>query len=71
MCPIGDRWEVVAKVKGKDDRKRVVDALIEKRQKALKKRMVKGGRRRKAIAKGTTKLARRSPTARARLAALR
>ena len=60
MCPIGDRWEVVSKVKGKDARKRLVEAVTRQRQKAVKKRAVTGSRREKAIAKGTGKLARRS-----------
>lgn|GEM_PF-2637891 len=59
MCPIGKSWEVVAKVKGKGDRKRIVDAFLERREKGLKKRAVRGSRRKKAIAKGTGKLERR------------
>lgn len=59
MCPIGDRWEVVSKVKGKDARKRLVEAVTRQRQKAVKKRAVTGSRRKKAIAKAADKLARR------------
>ncbi len=59
MCPIGDRWEVVSKVRGKDDRKRLVEAVTRQRQKAVKKRAVTGPRRKKAVEKGTGKLARR------------
>lgn len=59
MCPIGKGWEVVAKVKDKDDRKRVVNALVERHEKGLKKRAVRGSRRKKAIEKGTLKLERR------------
>lgn len=59
MCPIGKGWEVVAKVRGKGDRKRLVDAFLERREKGLKKRAVRGSRRKKAIAKGTGKLERR------------
>ena len=48
MLPIGDRWEVVSRVRGKDARARVVDAMTRQRQKALRKRAVRGSRRRKA-----------------------
>jgi len=60
MLPIGGRWEVVAGVRGKDSRKRLVQAVTRQRQKALKKRTVRGSRRDKAIAKGAAKLARRT-----------
>lgn len=59
MCPIGDRWEVVAKVKGEAGRECVLQALCEQRSGGLKERAVKGKRRRKAIAKATSKLGRR------------
>jgi hypothetical protein len=59
MVPIGDRWEVVANVRGKEARKRLVEAVTRQRQKCLKKRALSGPRRKKAIAKGTGKLARR------------
>ncbi|MCA9851768.1 MAG: hypothetical protein KC461_14140 [Dehalococcoidia bacterium] len=66
LCPVGDRWEVVAKVRGKDVRKCVLQALAEQRARPLKKRMVRGKKRRKAIAKATKKLARRKHPAFAR-----
>ena len=59
VCPIGDRWEVVCKVRGKDDRKCVLQALKQQREQAVKKRVVGGKKRRKAIAKATRKLERR------------
>jgi len=59
MASIGGRWEVVANVKGKDARKRLVLAVTQQRQKVVKKRAVSGSRKKTAIAKGTGKLARR------------
>lgn len=58
MVPAGDRWEVIPRVRGKDARKRLVEAVMRQRRKALKKRAVGGGRRRKAVAKGTARLRR-------------
>lgn len=60
MCPIGDRWKVVAKVKGEAGRECVLQALCDQRAGGLKARAVKGKRRRKAIAKAASKLARRN-----------
>lgn len=66
MCPIGDRWEVVCKVKRKDDRKCVLQALRQQREKAVKPRAVSGKKRRRAIEKATKKLERRKHPAFAR-----
>ncbi|MCK9494243.1 MAG: (2Fe-2S) ferredoxin domain-containing protein [Dehalococcoidia bacterium] len=72
VIPVGDRWEVVAKVRGKDARRRLLEAITRQRQKVVKSRTVRGSRRRKAIAKGAGKLARRpGPHARRVAASLR
>jgi hypothetical protein len=64
MLAIDGRWEVVSRVRGKKQRARLVLALARQRRKPIRKRVVRGSRRRKAIEKGLRKLARRSSSAR-------
>jgi hypothetical protein len=64
ILSIGDRWEVVSRVRDREARGRLVKALIRQRAKAIRKRIVRGSRGRKAIEKGMRKLGRRSPAVR-------
>lgn len=59
MVPAGERWEIIPRVRGKAARQRLIEAVTGQRRKALKKRAVRGPRRRKAIARGTGRLTRR------------
>lgn len=59
MLSLGDRWEVVCRIRGSGRRKRLVRALARQRSRGIRKRIVRGPRRRQAIAKGVRKLARR------------
>jgi len=60
MFPVGNRWQVVARIRGGRARRKVVLALTRQRQRGIRKRSVRGGRRRRAIERGTQAILRRA-----------